>query len=110
MAGNRLDEKRKQVEKQAEKARVANKVAPREVYDGNNMTGAFPFGGYSEDAQLFGRSTRQGGNYTRQHMKEHSQATVANNNKKQSTQKKSEQKRNSQWEEEFRNRAKKQRR
>ena len=85
MAGNRLDEKRKQVRKQAEKARTTNKLAPREVQQGNNMTGAFPFGGYSEDAQLSGRSTRQGGNYARQHMKEHSQA----------------------WEDEFRRRSRK---
>lgn len=104
MAGS-LDERRKRVRKQAEKARTSDKISPREVYQGNNMTGKFPFGGYSEDAQFFGGSTLQGGNYARQHMQEHSRAVAENNRRKQAAQKTNEQQRNRQWEEEFRRRS-----
>jgi len=67
MAGD-LTERRKRVLEQAKQAQKQDKLYPREIYDGNNAVGKFPYGGYSEDVQLQNwKNTRQGRQYWLQH-------------------------------------------
>lgn len=61
MSGS-IRERQKKVRKQNEQARQQDKIFPFETYQSNEM-GNFPFGGYSEDAQLRSNGTRQGRMY-----------------------------------------------
>lgn len=61
MSGS-IRERQKKVRRQNEQARQQDKIFPFETYQSNEM-GNFPFGGYSEDAQLRSNGTRQGRMY-----------------------------------------------
>ena len=66
MAGN-LTERHKRVIKQSEQARDNDKLHPFEIHQSNQGTDDFPFGGFSEDAQLHNMGTRQARQYWLQH-------------------------------------------
>lgn len=67
MAGNTLEQRRKRVNQQTKQAQKQDKLYPREVYDGNQAVGKFPFSGHSEDVTPQSRNIRQGRQYWLQH-------------------------------------------